>query len=702
MKKLSKSEFSAGLRQKAEALSKEQPSKSGSLPDDVKTRKLIHELEVHQIELELQNQELMLAKAQITAYAEKYTQLYDFAPSGYFTLAYDGEIIDLNLCGSQILGNERAFLRSKMFGLFVCDDSKPMFSQFLDKVLHSKLKETCEVAISSTCDQPLYFDLIGTATEDGKQCLVIATDITERKHAEEKLKKVTAAVENSKVSVLITNSDGIIEYANPYFTQLSGFTPNEYIGKTLGILKSNYHTKGFYKELWHTIKSGKTWEGEFYNLKKDGTKYWENAIISPVYNNNVLTHFVAIKTDITATKQMIAELKAAKEKAEENERLKTAFLANMSHEIRTPMNGILGFAGLLKEPKLSGAEQQEYIGIIEKSGARMLNIINDVIAISKVESGQMKTFISPTNVNEQIEYIYNFFKQEAEHKGLHLFFKNSLPDKDAFVETDKEKLYAVLTNLVKNSIKFCDAGTIEIGYRLSKDKTPVVSASNGLSTTAELEFYVKDTGVGIPKDRREAIFDRFVQADIGDERAFQGAGLGLSISKAFVEMLGGKIWVESEVGKGSSFYFTLPYNLEPEVKNAIGEVLPDEIKEKIFKKVKILIAEDDDISGMLITRAVKIFGERVLKTTNGVETVEVCRNNPDLDFVLMDIKMPEMDGYDATRQIRQFNRDVIIIAQTAYALTGDREKAIAAGCNDYIAKPFGQRSLTTLMSKYIS
>jgi len=526
-------------------------------------------------------------------------------------------------------------------------------------------------------------------------------DITERRQAEEKLKKVTTAVENSKVSVVITDKNGIIEYANPYFTQLSGYTPDEYIGKNPSVLKSGFHTTAFYEEFWETIKSGKTWEGEFYNLKKDGTYFWENAIVSPVQDDeNMITHFVAIKTDITAAKQMIEDLKTAKEKAEENERLKSAFLANMSHEIRTPMNGILGFAGLLKEPMLTGDEQQEYIGIIEKSGARMLNIINDVIAISKVESGQMKTFITPTNVNEQIEFIYNFFKLEVEQKGLHIVFYKPLTDHEATIKTDKEKVYAIFTNLVKNAIKFSDGGTIEIGYALiyksiGRDKTGLVS------TVDELEFFVKDSGVGIPADRMEAIFDRFVQADIGDKRAFQGAGLGLSISKAYVEMLGGKIWVESEEAKGSSFYFTIPYKTELEVIDDVKDTVPDFLTETKTKSFKILIAEDDEISGMLISMAIKAFGKNVLKASTGVETVEVCRNNPDLDFVLMDIKMPEMDGLEATRQIRKFNNEVIIIAQTAYALAGDREKALEAGCNDYIAKPFGQASLTALMEKHL-
>ena len=408
-------------------------------------------------------------------------------------------------------------------------------------------------------------------------------------------------------------------------------------------------------------------------------------------------------------KRINEELKAAKAHAEESDRLKSAFLANMSHEIRTPMNGILGFAALLKESNLIEEEQKKYIQIIERSGTRMLNIINDIISISKVESGQMEISVSETNINTQIEFIYTFFKPEVDGKGMKLFFKNSLPSDEALVKTDKEKIYAILTNLVKNAIKYSDKGTIEFGYELVETPDSVETqgrASLHDRACLQLQFFVKDTGIGIPKDRQKAIFDRFVQADIGDERAFQGAGLGLSISKAFVEMLGGKIWVESEEEKGSTFYFTIPYNHEREKIIILENIVTsaDSIP-KIHPKVsglKILIAEDDEGSIKYIVMAVRAFSENILKVRTGVEAVEACRNNPDIDLVLMDIKLPLMDGYEATRQIRKFNKDVIIIAQTACALIGDREKAIEAGCNDYIAKPIRKEQLMVLIQNYFN
>jgi PAS domain S-box-containing protein len=419
-------------------------------------------------------------------------------------------------------------------------------------------------------------------------------------------------------------------------------------------------------------------------LPRQGLRWrYSDAMPERMEDSGTLWH--GIIYDITDRKQTEHELIKAKEHAEESDRLKSAFLSNMSHEIRTPMNGILGFAGLLKEPNLTGEEQQKYIRIIEKSGARMLNIINDIISISKIESGQMETSISEMNVNESIEYVYNFFLPEVERKGIQLYVKNTLPSIEAIIKTDREKVYAILTNLVKNAIKYTNKGSLEFGYE---------------KKGRYFEFFVKDTGIGVAKDRLEAIFERFIQADISDKRAYEGAGLGLSISKAYVEILGGKIWVESEFGKGSIFYFTIPCNAGPEEISVIPNIVPAEDEEVQINNLKILIAEDDETSEMLIAMIVKLFGKDFLKVRTGIEAVEVCRNNPDIDLVLMDIRMPEMNGYEATTQIRQFNKDVIIIAQTSYGLSDDREKAIEAGCSDYISKPIDRNLLMGIIQKY--
>jgi hypothetical protein len=381
------------------------------------------------------------------------------------------------------------------------------------------------------------------------------------------------------------------------------------------------------------------------------------------------------------------ELIKAKEQAEESDRLKSAFLTNISHEIRTPMNGILGFTELLKNPNLSSDDQKDFIQIIQISGARMLNTINSIVDISKIESGLMKVDIKETNINEKIEFTYKFFRPEAEIKGLQLLFKNSLPAKKAIIKTDNEKVYGMLTNLIRNAIKFTYEGSIEFGYEKKGEY---------------LEFFVKDTGIGIPQNQHKIIFERFRQGSESHNRGYEGSGLGLSIAKSYVEMLGGEIWVESEEGKGSIFYFTIPYNAVSEEKIEIVNAVSTEHKEVQEKNLKILIVEDDEISYSLLTRTLQKISYEVLHAITGVQAVEACRNNPDLDLVLMDIRMPKMDGNEATRQIRQFNTDVIIIAQTAYAFSGDKELAIEAGCNDYISKPINSTSLFELIRKHIN
>ena len=440
-------------------------------------------------------------------------------------------------------------------------------------------------------------------------------------------------------------------------------------------------------------------EMEYRVMHVSGEYKWIVDLGTPNYNSDgEFIGYIGNCFDIAERKITEQQLVIAKDKAEESDRLKSAFLSNMSHEIRTPMNGILGFAELLKEPGLTGDQQQDYVRIINKSGLRMLNIINDIIDISKIESGLMMVDISKSNINEQIEYIHSFFKTEVERKGMQLFYKNTLPAKEATIYTDREKFYAIFTNLVKNAIKYTDQGSIEFGYQLTDVETH--GRASLQDTESILEFYVKDTGIGIHPDRHKVVFERFVQADISDSRAFQGAGLGLSIAKAYVEMLGGKIRVESESGKGSTFYFTLPYRLHSTKKNLLTNDNQAEAAKKLIKKLKILVAEDDEISQDLLSISLQPVSYELQVVTNGVEAVEACRNHPDIDLVLMDIQMPLMDGYKATREIRKFNTEIIIIAQTAFGLKGDQAMAIEAGCNDYISKPINSKQLHTLINKH--
>jgi PAS domain S-box-containing protein len=498
-------------------------------------------------------------------------------------------------------------------------------------------------------------------------------------------------------AVIATNISGKIKFMNPVAEDLTGWELSD------AKLKPVKDVFKIYKKLF-TIEEGKSLTrdlkmGRIVNrtnhnilIRKDGKEIPIDGSRTIIKNKNgKKTGIVLVFRDVTEQKWIEEDLIRAKKKAEESDYSKSAFLANMSHEIRTPMNGILGFAELLKDPKITAEEQLEYIGIIEKSGERMLNIINDIISISKVESGQMQVSISETNANDQIEFIYNFFRHEAEQKGINLKCKTPLPAKDSVLKTDREKVYAVLTNLVKNAIKFTRQGYIELGYE---------------KKGGYLEFYVKDTGNGIPKEEQDMIFERFKQANVPLTGNYESSGLGLSISKAYVEMLGGKIWVESEIGKGSVFYFTLPYNGEGEgIDNMVEtkeiKTSADEEKTRL-KKLKILIVDDDEVSTLFLQKVIGRYGREILKVRTGVQAVEICQNIRDIDLILMDIELPELDGYKATERIRLLNKDVVIIAQTAFALYNDSGKAIEAGCNDYIAKPINQVLLNEIINKHFS
>ena len=383
--------------------------------------------------------------------------------------------------------------------------------------------------------------------------------------------------------------------------------------------------------------------------------------------------------------QRTNELLLAKEKAEESDRLKSAFLANMSHEIRTPMNGILGFAELLKEPDLSGDDQLEYIQIIEKGGMRMLGIINDIIDISKIESGLMETRISQVSLMNLLNDQINFFLPEAKAKQLKIS-NVSQNSKDINISADKEKLEAILVNLIKNSLKYTEKGEIRIGFT---------------QTSSQLTIFVSDTGIGIPEDRQQAIFDRFVQADIADKMAMQGAGLGLSIAHAYAEMFNGKLYLKSTVGEGTVFYLEMPYeeNIEQTKEEISIEAKPQEVSSQ-SKWLNVLLAEDEETSALVISKTLKPYINKLYSAKNGEEAVKVFLDNKDINLILMDIKMPIMDGYDATAVIRKHNKDVIIIAQTAYALGGDKQKALESGCNDYISKPIRREELFYMIEKY--
>lgn len=512
----------------------------------------------------------------------------------------------------------------------------------------------------------------------------ILKDISLQKELINRNAMLSRVLEQSPVGIVITNKEAEIEYANPSFLNNTGYSFDELIGKNPRILKSGKHDKAFYEDMWDKLVRDEIWKGEIFNKKKNGDIYPENLTISPIFNSEgELAHYVALKEDVSELKNHIAELNKAKEKAEESDRLKSAFLANVSHEIRTPMNGILGFSELLKEPKLSGEQQQKYIQIIEKSGARMLNIINDIVSISKIESGTVKVHLSEININEQLQFIYDSLIIDANQKQIQLSFTCDLPEKKAMITTDSKMFSGILSNLVKNAIKYTDKGSIEFGY---------------INKAEKIEFYVKDTGIGISKEKTDVIFERFIQADITDKMARQGAGLGLAISKAYTYMLNGKIWVESELGVGSTFYFELPIKTGEKQTTPTKTIpIPTNDSEQI-KDLKILVAEDVEVNFEYIKIVLNKTSETISWAKNGKEAVELYTNEK-FDLILMDLKMPEMDGYEATAQILKRYPNAKIIAQTAYASLKEKTTCLQSGFEDYISKPFKKSTLIDVILK---
>ena len=580
----------------------------------------------------------------------------------------------LKLWGYQ---NLEEILGKSSFELGMVDEK----AQILLKKLHEDGHFSGEL-IAKSKDGKL-FDVLSEASlvTDGEgqphSLLASFVDITERKKAESELKKLAYAVEQSPASIIITDLNGNMVYVNSKVPELTGYSKEELLSSNAGIFGSGQQNNDSFGTWWKKITSGIEWRCEMFNKKKNGDHYWESSTISPIVDSEGnTTNYLIVKEDITDRKKLIESLNIALRKAEESDKLKSAFLANMSHEIRTPMNGILGFASLLKEPNLTGKDHEEFIHIIEKSGARMLNIINDLIDISKVEAGQMELVLTKTDLNNQLEFLYNFFMPEARKKGLDLIVHCKLSKGKSIVHTDREKIYAILTNLIKNALKFTYNGSIEFGCEEVNDK---------------IQFFVRDTGIGISQAKHNLIFERFVQADLKLSRGYEGAGLGLSISKAYVEMLGGEIWLNSNDGDGSCFYFTIPatYDNSAEMTAIREDVSPPD---SFNGDATILIVEDDSTSSLYLQNVLKDIYNTLLFAETGEEAVEICRVNPGINLVLMDIKLPVMDGYTAAKLIKVFRPDLPILAQTAFALKSEI-KDIGSIFDAYCTKPINAEEL---------
>ncbi len=505
-------------------------------------------------------------------------------------------------------------------------------------------------------------------------------------------------VDNIADNITVLDLDLNITYVSPSIEKIRGFTMEEAIQHSL----HDIFTEDSLKTLSDIYRKELVLEGspgidpnrsrvlELQEYHKDGSLIWAETTVSFLRNESMQAiGLVVITRDITEKKRVQDELIRAKEKAEESDRLKSAFLANMSHEIRTPMNGILGFIELLKNPGLPKQRQHQIIDVIEKSGHRLFHLINDLIDISQIDSNQMTLVFEELDIVKECHDLLLLFSGEASLKRVGLKFSPDPDNSNLVLKTDSNKFNSIMNNLLNNAIKFTSEGEIDFGY---------------VHKGEYIMFYIKDSGIGIPEDKRESVFNRFYQVDDSITRGYEGAGLGLSIAKAYVEMLSGKIWCESTSQVGTIFYFTHPVNPPLGDHSYAGKT--DEGMEVQKNGInpshglKVLVAEDDDVSQKYMSVILSDFIAELHFVRSGTDAVEFSRTHPDIDLILMDIKMAEMDGLEATKRIRKINEKVIIIAQTAYALRGDRESALEAGCDDYISKPMSKAMLFSVMEKY--
>jgi len=490
--------------------------------------------------------------------------------------------------------------------------------------------------------------------------------------AEELNRKLSMAVEQSPVHIIITNVNGKIEYVNNRFTEITGFLPEEVIGKDARVFDPGSYADENIGKLWDQLKAGQSWRGEAQSKKKDGTFYWEYVSISPLKaDNGEITHFVAVKEDISQRKYMEQELIAALDSAERSDKLKEAFLQNLSHEIRTPMNAIVGFTGLLNDPNVPNDQQKEFKSIILKSSNQLLSIVTDILTISRIQTGQEEVIIRPIQIDTVIDNLLVIFRPLILAKNLS--FNVCIETHGDVILTDDFKLTQILTYLLNNALKFTHIGSIELGYAI---KERVVT------------FTVKDTGIGVAKELHESIFERFRQANTSISTNYGGTGLGLAISKSFAEMLGGSIHISSEPGQGATFTLNIPYRQGQLVKS--DTIL--KTKESNTAVKVILVAEDEEFNYELL-KAYLRDKYSLLYAKHGKAAVEMCQKYPEISLILMDIKMPEMNGQDALLEIRKFRPKIPVIAQTAYAFEHERQQFLDGGFNDYIAKPIKKEEL---------
>jgi PAS domain S-box-containing protein len=526
----------------------------------------------------------------------------------------------------------------------------------------------------------------------GKECIAaLFRDVTDKKLADEKIHTLSLAVDQSPAGIVIADRQGRIEYVNRKFSETTGYSAGEVLGQHVQTLASDEIPPETIRDLWHSLRTGGDWRGEFRNKRKDGSVYWAFAAVSPMREpTGEITHYLAVQEDVTARKETEKALQQAKDAAEAASLAKNEFLANMSHEIRTPLNGIVGMLQVLELSDPTAA-QLENIRHALDSSLRLTRLLSDILDLAKVEVGKLTLEEGPFSLAEVQDSILGLFSLTAGEKGVALEF--TLDDRlPSTLVGDSSRLQQILFNLVGNALKFTDTGTVSVHASL-------------LPTQRQGEcmvlFCVQDTGIGIPDEKVVEIFNPFVQVDNTFTRRFQGAGLGLSIVRRIVALMRGTMSIDSS-SQGTSICLSLPLHL-PDGQDMAVQPSPEPLPES---RLKILLAEDDTVNRVCLTQLLEKTGHTVVTAQHGLEVLELLARE-DFDLVLMDVQMPIMGGLEATRRIRASSglgatSRIPIVALTAHAMSGDREICLAAGMNGYVAKPVDIQSLNATLREVMA
>ncbi len=551
------------------------------------------------------------------------------------------------------------------------------------------------------------------------------------------LEKLYIAAQKTDNAIVITDANGEIEWVNEGFTHMYGYSLPEFIEEKGFNLMAASTNPDIYEIIHEIVKTKKTISYNSRGDSKSNQSMWMRTTVTPITDENGdIYKLVAIDSDITKLKEAeeeilkqkeeieaqrdlaneqkrqiqeqnielerhqfelertveerTAELKIAKEKAEESDRLKSSFLANMSHEIRTPMNAIIGFSELISDPEMATDQRRELVTHLNSNCNSLLHLIDDIIDIARIEAGQLRIFKQDCFVNQTFIELYESFSEThlKENKNIDLIAEIENTDENLAINTDPYRFKQIMNNLIGNAIKFTDQGFIKFGYQI----TP-----KGFEDS--ILFFVQDTGIGLNKKEQREVFEQFRKLDSEQsDKLYRGAGLGLAISKNLIHELGGKIWIESEQGIGSTFFFTLPY-IKTDKKFKPVEVLESNFD---WSNKTILVAEDEESNIKMLKLVLQKTNVNIIHVQNGRDAVKKSNEIKDLDLILLDIKMPKLNGHEATKEIRKSNKKIPIIAFTAYAMPADQQKAKEAGCSDFIAKPIKTDKLLNKLNHYLN